>query len=52
MNTPNLLDHASFSFENMSNYDIKRKEITNDAVVDVPVFPPQNIVIDNQAVSQ
>lgn len=49
-NIPNLIDHASFSFDNLSNYDINRREITGDSVVDVPVFPPQNIVIDNQAV--
>lgn len=46
---PDVIEHIGYSFTNKSNFDIRQHELKH--VVDIPVFPAQNIIVDNQKVN-
>lgn len=47
--TPDVVEHAGYSFSNSSNFDVRAKEL--DHVLDIPVFPAQNLILDTQSVN-
>ena len=48
-NSPDVVEHIGYSFENKSNFSIRKREL--DHIVDIPVFPPQNLILDTQTVN-
>ena len=48
-NSPDVIEHIGYEFDNKSNFDIRKREL--DHIVDIPVFPPQNLILDTQTVN-
>ena len=46
---PDVVEHIGYSFDNKSNFDVRKKEL--DHVLDIPVFPAQNLILDTQNVN-
>ncbi len=46
---PDVIEHIGYSFDNDSNFDIRKKEL--DHILDIPVYAAQNLILDTQSIN-